>query len=172
MLVSVNQQAFDTLDDASIIWTCIEPTIQKIRGKNIAIKTDSYADLSAGQRALLMFQIMYGHTSTGVMEFYNLVPYLPSKSGIWQELKKGMQYFGDRSMLQLLSEMEKDYHAIKEKSLAQEIEMGTCINLDSDSELLSSIRLHDIKYRETIPQTIKLIGTFIRNNPTEFVQFE
>lgn len=170
----MNQQVFDSLDDASLIWACTEPTILKIRGKNFTIKTDAYTHLSIGQRALLMFQIMYGHTSTGVVEFYCLIPYLPSKSGIWQELKKGMEYFKDYSMLHLLGEMEGDYYALEEKRRREGIErLDICINsLDKNAELLSSIKQHDIMFHETIQKTIKLIGTYIRNNPTEFIQFQ
>lgn len=122
MLVTMKQQVFGSLDDDSLIWACIEPTIQKIRGKDFSVKGNVYTELSVGQRALLMFQIIYGHTSNGITEFYCLVPYLPSGRGIWQELKKGMQYFGSYSMLKLLGEMERDYYALEEKSLAEGIE--------------------------------------------------
>ena len=173
MLVAMNHQVFDSLDEVSLIWACIEPTIQKIRGKNFAIKADAYTHLTIGQQALLMFQILYGHTSIGVTEFYCLIPYLPSKGGIWQELKKGMQHFEDYSMLQLLSKMERDYYALEEKALREGIEsLDVCINnLGKDSELLSTIRQHDIIFNETIPKTIKLISSYIRNNPSEFIQF-
>jgi hypothetical protein len=173
MLVSINQKEFDSLSDSSLIWACIEPTIQKIRGQNASIKEDAYTHLSAGQRALLMFQIMHGHSSTGVIEFYCLIPYLPSKGGIWQELKKAMQYFKDYSMLQLLSEMEGDYYALGEKCLTEGIErVDICINnLHKDSDILISIKQHDAMFHEAILKTIKLIGVFIRSNPSEFVQF-
>lgn len=174
MLAAINQQVFDSLDDAALIWTCIEPTIQKIRGRNSAVKGDAYTELSEGQRALLMFQVMYGHTSTGIVEFYSLVPYLPSGRGIWIELKKGMQYFSDNSMLRLLGEMEGDYCALEEKILASGTErLDVCINNpDKDSHLMSSIKQHNLMFRETIPNTIKLISSYIRNNPSEFVQLE
>ena len=61
-----------------------------------------------------MFQVVYGHISTGIVEFYCLVPYLPSGRGIWQELKKGMQHFRDYSMMRLLGEIEGDYYALEE----------------------------------------------------------
>lgn len=174
MLVPMNRHAFDASDDASLVWACIEPTIQKIRGKNVTIKLDAYQYLSMGQRALLMFQIMYGHSSTGVLEFYRLIPYLPAKRGIWQELKRGMQYFGDSDMLQLLSEMEEEYSILEEKSHEAGVERfdDYISHLDKDSELVSSIMRHSIMLHETFSKTIKVIGAYIRNNPNEFVQFQ
>ena len=70
MLVRIKLKDFETLNASALIWTCIEPTIHKIRGKNFVVKSEAYSQLNAGQRALLMFQILYGPTSTGVGEFY------------------------------------------------------------------------------------------------------
>lgn len=161
MLAAMNKELFNSLDNASIIWACIEPTIKKIRGKDFTVKRDAYDELTMGQRALLMFQIIYGHTSSGILQFFSYVPYVPSGKGIWHELKKAMEYFKDYSMLKIFSELEKDYLAFEEK-----------IHAADDPELVSAIEQHDKMYRDTIPETIKLIGTYIRNNPSEFVKFE
>lgn len=53
-----------------------EPTIQQVRGKNFVVKSEVYSHLTTGKRALLMFQMLYGHTSKGVEEFYSHLSYL------------------------------------------------------------------------------------------------
>ena len=172
MLVRMERQTFEAMDDASLLWACIEPTIRQIRGRNPAVKTDAYAQLSAGQRALLMFQILYGHSTSGVAEFYCLVPHLPSKEGIWGELKAGMRYFGDRSMVELLGEMEAGYATLARNPAAQAQGLGAYVGgLEEGSEPLLSIRRLDARLLEAVPLAIGLIGAHIRSNPAEFVQF-
>ncbi len=148
MLTSMNRETFGRMDDESLIWACIEPTIRQIRGKNHSVKFEAYEGLTEGQRALLMFQIMYGHSKSGVTEFYAIVPHLPSGNGIWVELKKSMRYFGDLSMLQLLSELEGDY--------------GPRSSVDKNNAL----------FFEALPAAIRKIAAYIRDNPSEFISFE
>lgn len=174
MLVKMKRQVFDKLDDISLIWACIEPTIQQIRGKNFAVKSEVSTHLTTGQRALLMFQMLYGHTIKGVAEFYSHVSYLLSKKGVWSELKNGIEYFSDYSMMRLLGEMEEVYHVLEENYLK---EGADCFNIyisdiDKNSELQTLIDRHDAMLLEILPTTINLIGTYIRSRPGEFVQFE
>jgi hypothetical protein len=75
-----------------------------------------------------------------------------------------MEYFGDYSMFQLISEMEGEYHSFEKKSHKE--------GNDKDPEIMSSIRLHDMTFRKIIPVTVTLIGTYIRNNSSELIQFE
>ncbi len=174
MLAIMNEELFNSLDNASIIWACIEPTVMKIRGKDFKVKRDAYDELTAGQRALLMFQIIYGHSSSGILQFFSYVPYVPSGKGIWHELKKAMEYFKDYSMQEIFAEMEKDYIALEEKShvLGTERIDLSISSIEDKSELALAIGQHDKLYREAIPETIKLIGIYIRNNPSEFVQLD
>ena len=161
MLVIIKRQIFDSLDDIQLVWTCIEPTIQQIRGKNFVVKSEVYAHLTTGQRALLMFQMLYGHTSRGIEEFYSHQSYLLSNKGVWEQLKKGMQYFGDSGMLQLLEEMDIVYQCVKTEKLESE-----------HNKLIGTIRQINKTLFDILPTTINLIGNYIRNNPNEFVQFE
>ena len=88
MLAKMSRSAFDALDDAALIWACVEPIIAQARGMDHAVIESLYAQLSASQRALMMFQVLRGHSSSGLEEFFRLVPYLPSHESIWQELQK------------------------------------------------------------------------------------
>ena len=105
MLVTMKRNDFGALDGIPLIWACIEPTIQKIRGKNSTIKSDVYSQLTDGQQALLMFQILYGHTLHGVEDFFFYQSYMLSNKGTWSQMVNGMNYFGASDMVRFLDEL-------------------------------------------------------------------
>lgn len=150
MLGMIDRQVFDSLEENALIWACIHPLIHEIRGKDPIIKTEVYSSLTKGQRALLMFQILYGHTSDSAAEFFGMADILSIK-GIWGDLQNSMQYFGDDAMRSLLQEMEEAYKSGKTGR--------------------STINSIDRKLQERMPESIKLICSYIRSNPGEFVRF-
>lgn len=150
MLGMIDRRVFDSLEENALIWACIHPLIHEIRGKDPIIKTEAYSSLTKGQRALLMFQILYGHTSGGAAEFFGRADMLAIK-GIWAEMQKSMRYFGDEAMLSLLMEMEEVYKSGKPGR--------------------SAVSVIDKKLKERLPESIKLICSYIRSNPGEFVRF-
>jgi hypothetical protein len=172
MLVTVKRKDFEALNDVSLIWTCIEPTIQQIRGKNFAIKSEAYSHLNTGQRALLMFQMLYGHTSKGVEEFYSHLSYLLSNKGVWAQLKKGIQYFGDYDMMQILEKMGIGFQSLETKEFKESAEQhnGLAPGIDKNAELSASMNLLNKSLSDTLPLTIQLVATYIRNHADEFVQ--
>jgi hypothetical protein len=174
MLVTMKRQVFDSLEPVALAWACIEPTIQQIYGKDFHVKSQVYAQLTTGQRALLMFHVLYGHTPNGVAEFYSLIPYLPGQSAIWAELKAGMSYFGEDAMLRLLEEMEEVYSILEARKQQEGTEWRDvgAKDLEDDPELLVSIDRLDANYHQIAPATLKRIGAYIHNNPSEFVQIE
>lgn len=173
MLVAVKRKDFKEWNDSLLIWKCIEPTIQQIRGRNFVVKSEAYSRLTKGQRALLMFQMLYGHTSNGVEEFYSHQSYLLSNEGVWSQLKIGMQYLGDCDMVQILEKMDIVYHSLKTEELKESAEQHNASSAatDKNAELSSSMSLLNKSLSDTIPITIKLVATYIRNNAEEFVQF-
>jgi hypothetical protein len=159
------------LDDSSLIWTCIEPEIQKSRGKDFKIKSAVYSQLTAGQRALFMAQVLFGHTSEGVSEFYSHLDYLLVNSEVWIQLKSGVRYFGANEMTQLLEEMEILYHKLKRRFAHgdENLRSDFIKNLEDKPELSDQINSIDEQLQEIIPGTRRLIGAYIRNNPGEFL---
>jgi hypothetical protein len=157
MLVTVKRKDFEALNDILLIWKCIEPTIQQIRGKNFVVKSEVYSHLTSGQRALLMFQMLYGHTSNGVEEFYTHQSYLLSNKGVWSQLKKGMQYFGDLDMVQILERMDIVYQSLKTEEFKESAEQknASFTGIDKNVELSVSISTLNKSLRDTLPITIK-----------------
>ena len=153
MLITINRGDFKSLDDASLIWTCIEPAMLQARGKNFAVKSEVYSHLTAGQQALFMFQMLYGHSSKGIEEFFSHLSYLLSNKGVWSQLKKGIQYFGDYDMVQILEKMEMAFGSSQQYNNAE-----------------MSLSMSDLNklFIETLPLTVKRVATYIRNNEGDF----
>ena len=151
----MKQQELDMLDDEKLIWICVEPTVQKVRGKEPGIKSKVIKKLNDGQRALFLFQVLYGHADQGISRFFLQISYLVETTDIWSALKSAMKYFDDTEMLGLIQKMEQAHHEVIRQNT-------NTISLD---EL-------DKQYKERIPATLKLIGSHIRNNPQVFMQFK
>jgi hypothetical protein len=167
MLVHIERDAFNSMDDIPLIWACIEPTIRQIRGKNLAVKSEVASHLSPGQQALLMFQIFYGHSRDGAAGFFSSVNYLLSSRGFWLELEKGMNYFNDHAMAELIKDMEKAYVILGERQ-SEQIDIA----IERDVELKAAINQLDKRLFALIPAAIQLVASNIRTNPAEYVQFD
>ncbi len=172
MLVTIKQKDFEALNDTSLIWTCIEPAIQQARGKNFAVKSEAYSHLTAGQRALFMFQVLYGHTANGIQEFYSNLQYLLSNKDVWSQLKKGMQYFADNDMMQIVEGMERVFEGIKteESGVGAERHNILTAGIDKNAESHASISLLDKSFGDALPLTVKRVAAYIRDNADEFVK--
>jgi hypothetical protein len=157
--VEIKRFDFNSLDDKTLGWICLEPTIQKIRGKSITIKSQVYAQLTSGQRSLLMFWILYGHAHNGIIQFFEEIEYLLSETDIWIEFKERFKCFEDYDLLNLINEIGNLYdNYIQEKK-----------SISSDFQL--NVDNFNLKYNKIISNTLKQIGKYIRNNSNEFVYF-
>lgn len=167
MLVEIKRKTFNSLNDIDLGWACIEPTIQKVRGRDLNIKSQVYNQLTHGQQSLLMFWVLYGHSRNGIIQFYNEMDYLLTEIGIWPELRKSMLYFGNNDMLELLKEIENMYYILQRNQL--ENSKMEIISTNNDPELLLAVDQLDKKFHKIIQSLFKKIGKFIRENPNEFV---
>jgi hypothetical protein len=170
VLIRINSQDFMELDDTSLIWACIEPTIRLIRGKSFAVKSEVSAQLNESQRALLMFQVFYGHSVNGTLELLSHLSYLLSQKGVWTVLKNGMRYFGVNDMVHLLDEVEDVYGTLVEKSGKADPGWFDLNNGDIGPEIQMIIVELDKRIKEMMPEAVKSVGAYIRSHPDEFVQ--
>lgn len=159
-MILMKRLAFDSLADTDLIWACIEPAIDKIRGQDYATKSEVYLELNPSQQALLMFQVLYGHTTHGAAEFYDHLAYLLPHKGVWSALKGGIEFFSDNTLLHLLVEMENVYDRLQKGS-----------TLDAPG-LEDAIKILDKSLGEQIPKTVQAVGNYIRENPSDFVIIE
>lgn len=140
------------LEDDKLIWACVEPVMQKVRGRSGLEKLQVFRNLGDGQRALFMFQVMYGHMQHGTDVFYDHISYLAEQMNIWSALKSGMRYFGLEEMMVLIGRMEDNY-ACKEDGCA-------------DKKITEE--LDDI-YRKLIPAAVKVVAERVRSHPDDFL---
>jgi hypothetical protein len=146
---------FMELDDEKIIWECVGPVIQKVRGKSGLEKLQVFRQLGEGQRALFMFQVLHGHMEHGTKGFYDQVSYLAEQMNIWAALKSGIRYFGLDEMLDLIENMEEDYDR----------------RADGHADKAITEKLDDT-YRKLIPAAVKGVAQRMRSHPEDFLGFD
>lgn len=169
MLVAIKRKDFAALDGTALIWVCIEPTILKIRGKDFPAKADVYSQLTSGQRALLMFQILYGHTLRGVEELLFCLSYILSNQSIWSQMINGMKYFGASDMVRFLDVLYTIYERFRDDIEQHRLKFGKTW---TDAELSVSLSNLDALLRESVPATISLISSYIHDHAEQFVKFD
>lgn len=147
----MKQHELFTYNDEKLVWLIVEPIIRKARAKDPSIKAQVYMSLKDGQRALFMFQVLYGHATNGIFQFFSHISYLTDRLDIWSALKSAMNYFSDTEMLSLIEKMENFYTVL----LSQDMNKPELMELDN-------------LYNEILPRSLKIIGIRIRNNPSEF----
>ena len=151
----MKEDRFELLDDESVIWSCVEPILNKIANHDAETKARVLAELNDGQRALFLFQLLYGYANHGVKQLYSEIEELSKTADIFPGIKAGMEYFGDSDMLALVSVIEKGFHEATD-----------------DPENQSYFQQLDRFYQETVPMSVKLIADYIKANPAEFVDSE
>lgn len=151
----MTQAELAALDDEKLIWLCVEPLIRNARAKAPEVKLAVFRQLNGGQKALFSFQTLYGHANQGISRFFLQISYMTDTLDIWSALKSSMKYFGDSEMLTLIDKMEQLYYSD--------------LKLNENIVLLNEL---DILYRDRITETVKLIGSYIRNNSDVFIQHE
>jgi hypothetical protein len=147
----MNLQELSALSDEELIARCTLPVIREVRGKDPGTKARALARLNGGQRALFLFQVLYGHADLGIGPFFRQIAYVAEALDVWSALKSSFKYFGDADMLQLVERME--------------VAAASGADAAAFSEL-------DALYARQIPETIARIGSRIRNNPAEFFELE
>ena len=143
----MKRQEFDSLDHVALGLACIQPTLLKIRAKDMEVKAQAYSELTRGQRALMMFRVLHGHVGDSADQLFAWVDVLlREEPRTWSALKDAMRLVEDEAMLRLLEEME-----VRDAS-AQE-------------------QLHAL-YHQLADETQQRLAAYIRNHPDEFVLLE
>ncbi len=157
--IEMKRLDFDSMDDKTLGWICIEPTIQKIRGKNLNIKSQVYAELTSGQKSLLLFWILYGHSQNGIIQLFNELDYLLLDTDIWLEFKQRLQIF-DNNLVDVVEKLESFYRVHYKRNSHKEYDNESVVHL---------IIMLDTKIKEIMPELMKKITDYIRNNTNDFV---
>ncbi|WP_409299939.1 hypothetical protein [Peribacillus sp. SCS-155] len=171
MLKSMSQEDFELLEDSALAENCFEPIIPMIRGKKGAMKKEVYDHLTTGQKALFMFSAFYNHARNSFAEFYWWSAYFVAQPETWSELKWGLRHLGTDKLLHLIEEIEV---CLLKMDFPRSLEnfQVTYNDLDYDSSLYDLLKpLHDT-FHELGPETLQIIGNFIRMHKKEFITFD
>lgn len=152
MLLEITRVEFNSLHDTKLIWRCLEQIIIKIQGKESTYKKEIYAFLTEGQQALLMFQILFGHTRQGIKNFMLYQGCMLGENDNYQQLIFAMKYFKLDEMVDFLSDLRCVYQS----------EVWDDLTLEKLDEQLDKI----------IFKSTEIIASNIKNNPYEFVVFK
>lgn len=168
MIVKMPTDVYHTIAQESLGWKMIEPIIERIKGKDPIEKSQVYAKLTEGQKALFMFFVFHKHTES-VEEFYWFASYFVGDLQAWPSLKTGMKQFKDEAMLHIYEQVEaliESYNRQTDRSWRKAI----VSDLEHNTELYSKVsHLYDA-YRKQAPRTLELIHQYINNNVEEFVE--
>jgi hypothetical protein len=156
MLISINRDELVSLSDDNLINLCIGPTIDQVRGQNLAVKGSVFKRLSAGQRAVFMFAVFEGHARNGIECYLLEMEYVLRHKGFFSELKNSIRYFGDTDLECLIGRIESQYLS----------------RLSDDAKSREKIHTLDDQLKVLIPATKEKIAEFLRKNPRDFFLIE
>ena len=171
MLVTMKRQVFDSLDPAALAWECIRPIVLPLRGKHPIVKSQVYAQLTSGQQALFVVQVLFNHAGEEAAELYCWVSTLLRDPQAWGAIKAGVCYFGDEAMMHLLEQLESVLEARHHQAETPQRE-ALPWDLDEDPELFTSMSQLNATFHALAPISLKLMGGSIRQAPSEFVLIE
>jgi len=171
MLVRMKRQVFDALDPAALAWACIGPIALPLRGKHPTLKSQVYAQLTAGQQALFVVQILLNHAGEEAAELYCWVSSLLRDPQAWLALNAGLRYFGDEAMVHLLEQIASVLEARHPQGETHQRDASPW-DLDEDPELFTSMSQLNATFHALAPTSLRLMGVSIRTNPSAFVLIE
>ena len=164
MRINITKEQFSKLSGFSLGQELIQPIIQKVRGQRIEIKRAVYEVLTPGQKSLFAFWVMYGHTGSGWLQFFQEGLYIGGYEQFLPMIKAGFRHINDLAMLENVIWAEEVYSQYR-----------ACLSTvrepaDSD-ELAQAFAPASEQLLALLPETMSKIETYIRNQPEEFVTF-
>lgn len=102
MKVTLTEQE---LSSPELSWLCIKPMLLEVRAKDVDTKLAMYRQLTEGQQALYLFYAFHNHVNS-IEEFYGYSVYYVNELKSWDGMKKGVRYFQDVKMAELLERIE------------------------------------------------------------------
>ena len=162
MIVKIEKNVFDSLPINDVGHACFQPMVPVYQGgmrqrsgqEANEYRVEFLRSLSQGQRALWGFFTYYDHAIQSNDEFQRISKHYLSQQ-IFGIVKRGVEYFNDNDMSQLLLRIEQTISA-NDKNETMGANLGGLYN----------------QLCEIAPRTLTRIGAFIKENPTEFICFE
>lgn len=158
MRVYLNEEQFASLSGFALGRELIQPAIQQSRGQRLETKKRVYDFLTPGQKSLFAFWVLYGHTGSGWLSFFQEGGYVGGYGQFLPMIKAGIRYINDQALLEniiwaetLYARCGESLHSIQEAAISEEVAQA--------SEKLLAL----------LPQTMHTLEAYIRAHPEEFL---
>ena len=157
---------FTAMDDDALIEACIGPTVRRVSGKSLTDKLRLTGGLTGGQRGLLIFRVLQGHSSSGTLMLFRRTAHLFRHKGVWLGFKKGLKSFGDAALGQLADRLEKAWAEIAASGLG----LDSRTEWDASPGVTAVLEPLDRDLREKMPGFVRSVAASIRRKPEEYIR--
>jgi hypothetical protein len=157
MRLEISEERFRSTCGFELGWELIQGPIQLVRGRSLAVKKEVFDQLTAGQKALFSFWVMYGHVQSGWLAFFQsrYGEYIPM-------MRKALIDIDDRELLADLDQAA---------SLFQGYEGASSPASPSTEQIVQQFEPLDERLNVLLPATMQRLENLIREKPEEFVVF-
>jgi hypothetical protein len=157
MIIEISEERFRSLCGFELGWELIQGPIQLARGRSLAVKKEVFDQLTAGQKALFSFWVMYGHVQNGWLAFFQsrYGEYLPM-------MRKALIDIADRELLADLDQAA---------SLFQRYEGAQVSSTASLDPIVRQFEPLDGRLDVLLLAAMQRLENLIREKPQEFVVF-
>jgi len=168
MFVSLSNVQINSLNDADLCWTCIEPAILAYKQSNGLDFIETYdRKFTKGQQALFMYTVYFKHALSSKEEYFWWTTHLLIYRNAWSELKKALRFFNDQVMIDHLEQFISYLQSC-------EIDSGnlTIALLKNELDLQTMVLTSFTTLQKLSHFTTSTISHTIRHHVSEFVQLK
>lgn len=172
ILARLNVEQLETMEDHTLGATCFAPMIRAYKdaeSNGIDFAGSIFNKWSRGQMALFPFWTYYSHVKESEADFYWWSAYYMARRERWQGLMAGLRFFEDTVTLAVIEEMEAVLAARNHPRSLENFDVSFGEHVQ-DPALAGIVEGLYAKLLEALPDTIRVIGDYIRQRPSEFVQ--
>lgn len=162
MRVNLTEEQFASLSGFALGQALIQPAIQQSRGQRLETKKSVYDCLTPGQKSLFGFWVLYGHTQSGWLPFFQEGVYVGGYRQFLPMIKAGLRHINDLALVENVMEAEKLY-AHHRESLHPEQEVSVPEEITQAFAQVSETLL------ALLPETMGKLEAYIRARPEEFL---
>ncbi len=162
MRVQMSEERFTGLSGFDLGQVLIQPAIQQARGRRLETKQIVYDCLTPGQKSLFAFWVLYGHTRSGWLPFFQEGAYIGGYEQFLPMIKAGLRHINDQALVENIAWAETLYARCRESlHPSQEVAIS--------DEIIQAFEQANERLRVLLPETMSKLETYIRTRPEEFL---
>jgi hypothetical protein len=171
----ISKQAFEALNGFDLGEELVRPVVLQTRGQRMEKKHEVFEQLTQGQRALFSFWILQGHARDGWLMFLQECAAAGVTDAYLAIIKAGLRQLHDQAMLDHVLAAEALYRegqaTLAECWETSEEDLDPAQRLAYTEIQQDFSRMDPILFKR-LDESMKILETYIRANPEEFVAWE